>query len=514
VKLILIAAVALAVLAIGVAYRHGILSRLRGAPADKHAGHDMQAMAQGQGEGAPPGGGMAQATVYLTPEKQQLIGVRTTTVKEESVLKTIRAAGVVEMDETRITHVHTRVSGWVRRVFVDFTWEHVHKGQPLFTLYSPELVSAQQEYLIARRGRDELASSTYPEVARNSDALLRAARERMKLWEMTDEQIAELEVSGTPREELTIYSPVSGHVSVRNVFPNQFITPESDLYTIVDHTHVWVQAQLYEYELESVRVGQPATMTVAAFPGRVFGGRVAYVNPHLEMMTRTLDVRLEFPNPDLALKPGMFADVTLEIPLGRRVVVPREAMLDTGTRQVVFLALPEGYFEPRQVELGPRLEDRVVILKGLEPGQTIVTSGAFLIDSESQLSAAFGGLQPPGVPTEPGPGAASEGEAAAQIDFSIQPSPPRVGRNELTVRLRDSSANPIADADVAVTFFMPAMPSMGMGAMQQRATLAHRGGGEYRGEIQVPERGNWRVTVTAGRQGETLASKQLNLVAQ
>ena len=513
-KLLLVLAAVVALLAAGIAFRQEILSWLGGAPADEHARHSQQAIAQGSGGEEDATAGMAQAAVQLTPEKQQLIGVRTAKVVEEPVTQTIRAAGLVEIDETRVTQVHTRVSGWVRRVFVDFTWQHVHQGQPLFTLYSPELVSAQQEYLIARRGKEELARSPYPEVARNSDALLRASRERMKLWEMTEEQIAELEASGTPREELTIFSPVSGHVSVRNVFPNQFITPESELYTIVDHTRVWVQAQLYEYELESLRVGQPASMTVSAFPGRVFRGRIAYVNPHLEMATRTLDVRLEFPNPELALKPGMFADVTLDIPLGRQVVVPREAVLDTGARQIVFLALPDGYFEPREVVVGPRLEDRLVILEGLEPGETIVTSGAFLIDSESQLSAALGGLQAPSAPAEAGPASPDDGAAAAQIEVSVKPSPPRVGPNELTVRLRDTSAKPITDAQVTVTFFMPAMPSMGMGAVQQRATLSHAGNGEYRGRLEVPNRGNWRVTVSARRAGEPLASKQLNLVAQ
>ena len=427
-KLFLTLGVVLAALAAVLAYRNEILAWVRGGPpADEHAGHDRAATGQAAGErkvlywydsmnpgyrsdkpGVAPDGmqlvpryadeavalaGKAPGTVRLTPEKQQLIGVRTTTVVAEPVAQTIRAVGLVEIDETRIAHVHTKVSGWARQVFVDFTWQHVHRGEPLFTLYSPELVSAQQEYLIARRGKEELAGTSYPEVAKNSESLLRAARERMKLWDVTEEQVAALEASGAPQEELTVYSPVSGHVSVRNVFPNQFITPESDLYTIVDHSRVWVQTQIYEYELEAVRVGQPATMTAAAFPERVFRGRVMYVTPHLDMMTRTVDVRLEFPNPEFALKPGMFANVTLENPLGRQVVVPREAVLDTGARQLVFLALPDGYFEPRQVKLGARLEERVVILEGLRPGETIVTSGAFLIDSESQLSAATAGMK-------------------------------------------------------------------------------------------------------------------------
>jgi RND family efflux transporter MFP subunit len=174
---------------------------------------------------------------------------------------------------------------------------------------------------------------------------------------------------------------------MRNIFPNQYVTPADDLYTLVDHSHVWVQAQLYEYEIDAVQVGQPVNMTVTALPGRVFRGKVIYINPHLDYTTRSVNVRLEFSNPDLSLKPGMYATVELDLPLGRRVVVPREAVIDTGARQLVFLARDDGYFEPREIEVGPRLEDRIVVLRGLQPGETIVTSGAFLIDSESRLSS-------------------------------------------------------------------------------------------------------------------------------
>jgi len=336
--------------------------------------------------------GHAPGTVQISPAKQQLIGVRTAPAQAEEVTQTIRAVGLVQIDETRVAHVHTKVSGWVRRVFVDYTWQHVHPGQPLFTLYSPELVSAQKEYLIARRAQAYLGEAPYQEAAAGSQALLRAARERLKLWDVTEEQIAELEARGAPQEEMTFYAPGGGHVSVRNVFPGQYITPESDLYTIVDHSRVWVQAQLYEYEIAAVRVGQAATMTVQALPGRVFRGRVAFVDPHLDHMTRTVNVRLEFDNPELALKPEMFATVELQVSLGRQVVVPREAVIDTGTRQLVFLALPDGYFEPREIQTGPRLGERVVVLAGLRPGETIVTSAAFLVDSESQLSAAVEGM--------------------------------------------------------------------------------------------------------------------------
>ncbi|MGH9813602.1 MAG: efflux RND transporter periplasmic adaptor subunit [Candidatus Acidiferrales bacterium] len=340
-----------------------------------------------------PMGEKQVGTIQLSPAKQQLIGVRTGTVAAEDLAQTIRAVGLVETDETRVARVHTKVSGWVRKVFVDYTWQHVEKGAPLFSLYSPELVSAQQEYLIARRAQSYLGSSPYAEAAQGSEALLRAARQRLKLWDVTDEQIAELEQRGAAQEELTFYAPAGGHVVERKVFPNQYITPDSELYTIADHSRVWVQAQLYEYESAGVRVGMPVAMTVEAYPGRAFPGRVVFIPPHMETETRTLPVRLEFENPELALKPGMFATVEVRVALGRQLVVPRDAVLDTGTRQIVFLAREGGYFEPREILVGARLGDRVVVLKGLAPGDTIATSAVFLLDSESRLKSAMEGMK-------------------------------------------------------------------------------------------------------------------------
>jgi len=352
----------------------------------------MQLVPKYEDEGQPEGA-RQPGTVQLSPAKQQLIGVRTGTVTVEDLSQAIRAVGLVETDETRVARVHTKVSGWVRKVFIDYTWQHVEKGAPLFTLYSPELVSAQQEYLIARRAQSYLGSSTYAEAAQGSEALLRAARQRLKLWDVTDEQIAELEQRGAAQEELTIYAPAGGHVAERKVFPNQYVTPDSELYTIADHSRVWVQVQLYEYESSGVGVGMPVTMTVDAYPGRVFPGRVVFVPPHLDMATRTLPVRLEFDNPELALKPGMFATAQVRVALGRQMVVPRDAVLDTGTRQLVFLAREGGYFEPREVLVGARLGDHVVVLQGLAPGDSIATSAVFLLDSESRLKSAMEGMK-------------------------------------------------------------------------------------------------------------------------
>jgi len=424
---VVLAALVVGAVALGAAYRENLAGWLgweaAEAQTDEHAGHQAKPPAERKilywydpmhpqyksdkpgiapdcgmklvpkyADEAEPMGEMPAGTVQISPAKQQLIGVRTAAVAAEDLSQTIRAVGLVETDETLVARVHTKVSGWVRKVFVDYTWQH-EKGAPLFTLYSPELVSAQQEYLIARRAQSYLGASPYAEAAQGSEALLRAARQRLKLWDVTDEQIAELEQRGAAQEELTFYSPASGHVVERKVFPNQYITPDSELYTITDHSRVWVQVQLYEYESAGVRVDMPVAMTVEAYPGRIFHGRVAFVQPHMETETRTLPVRLEFENPELALKPGMFATVEIRVALGRQIVVPRDAVLDTGIRQIVFLAREGGYFEPREVVIGARLGDRVVVLKGLAPGDTIATSAVFLLDSESRLKSAMEGMK-------------------------------------------------------------------------------------------------------------------------
>ncbi len=334
----------------------------------------------------PPG------TVMLSAEKQQLIGVRTTEVRRAPLQRTIRTVGRVEPDETKIAHIHVKVPGWVEKVYVDFVGKLVRKGQPLFTLYSPELVSTQQEYLIARRGQKRLGESSYQDVARSADSLLRAARDRLRLWDISDEQIQQLEESGQVTRTMTIYSPINGFVTHRNLYEQAYVKPDTELYMLADLSTIWVYADIYEYEVPYVRVGQRATMQLSYFPGKSYAGRVSYIYPTLDSKTRTVRVRLDFRNPGFALKPGMFADVELKINYGTQTLIPSEAVLDSGLRQIVFIAKPGGFFEPREVQLGARLENQYIVLSGVEPGQTIVTSGNFLIDSESRLSTAAGGI--------------------------------------------------------------------------------------------------------------------------
>jgi len=344
-------------------------------------------------ESNPEMDNMPAGTVMISSVKQQLIGVRTDVVKREPLARTIRAVAQVQMDETKIARIHVKIAGWIEQVNVDFIGQLVKKGQPLFSLYSPDLVATQQEYLIARRAEKDLGSSPFLDVSKGSETLLQATRQRLQLWDVTEEQIKTLEESGRASRTLTMYSPMDGFVIKREVFERTYVTPETELYEIADFSKVWVNAEIYEYEVPYVKVGQSAKMTLSYFPGKGYSGKVVYINPTVDPTTRTVKVRVEFQNPEFTLKPDMFADVQLNISLGTQTVVPQEAVLDSGSEQIVFVKLGDGYFEPRKVELGPRMDDRVVVISGLKPGETIVTSGNFLIDSESRLKNAMSGMK-------------------------------------------------------------------------------------------------------------------------
>jgi Cu(I)/Ag(I) efflux system membrane fusion protein len=334
---------------------------------------------------------MAPGTVMLSTEKQQLIGVRTAQVRRDHLVRTIRTVGRVTPDETKLAHIHVKVSGWIDKVYVDFVGQLVKKGQPLFTLYSPDLVATQEEYLIAQRGEDYLGKAPYREVSQGASSLLHATRDRLRLWDISDEQIKKLNETGEITRTMTFYSPVTGFVLERKAFPETSVAPDTELYLVADLSDIWVDADVYEYEVPYVHLGQEARMTLSYYPGKTYRGRVSYVYPTVDPKTRTVKVRLEFPNPGFDLKPNMFANVELDVDYGVQTLVPSEAVLDSGTRQVVFLAKPDGYFEPRQIQVGAQLDGQYIVLKGLNPGDTVVTSGNFLIDSESRLSSAVGG---------------------------------------------------------------------------------------------------------------------------
>jgi Cu(I)/Ag(I) efflux system membrane fusion protein len=335
---------------------------------------------------------LSPGTVNISPERQQLIGVKIGTVKPRRLEKLIRTTGRVDYDEKRVVTISPKIGGWVEDLYVDFTGAYVKQGDALLTIYSPELVSTQEEYLVALQAREGFMKSPFPEVASTGDALVQSARRRLKLWDISDDQIRALEQSGQPRKTLTLYSPYEGFLLERMVYRGMNVTPGMALFKLADLSVVWVYADIYEYELPLIQMGQAASVKLAYLPAEVFTGKVIYIYPSLDPKTRTAKVRLEFANPKGRLKPEMYAEVNVKIDLGERLAVPEGAIIDTGIRQVAFIDKGYGYFEPREVKLGVKVDDYYEVIGGLKPGERVVTSANFLIDSESSFKEAAGGM--------------------------------------------------------------------------------------------------------------------------
>ena len=334
---------------------------------------------------------VAPGTVQISPERQQLIGVRIGTVEKRLLQKVIRTNGRVEFDEKRLATISPKIGGWIEELYVDFTGAPVKKGAPLLTLYSPELVSTQEEYLAALRARQELSASPYPEVAASGNALVESARRRLRLWDISEEQIRVLEQTGQVRKSLTLYSPYGGIVLEKMAFQGMRVEPGMALYKLADLSVVWLIADIYEYELPLIRLGQQASINLSYLPGEAFTGKAVFIYPYLDAQTRTARVRFEFANPRGTLKPEMYAGVEITIRIGDKITVPEGAIIDTGIRKVAIVEKGAGYFEPRDVKLGTKAGDYYEVLDGLKVGERVVTSANFLIDSESKLKEAVGG---------------------------------------------------------------------------------------------------------------------------
>jgi RND family efflux transporter MFP subunit len=452
----------------------------------------------------------ALVPVQLSPERLQSIGVKTGQVESKVVEDEIRVTGNVAVDETRLSTVQVRYSGYIQKVFADATYQYLRKGQPLFTIYSPDLVATEREYLVARKNQQRVAQSTVPGVVEGAASLLEAATERLKQWGVSQREIRRLESTGDVEKEVEVESPVSGYITERNALPNLTVQPETRLYSVADLSTVWVLAEVFQNDLGRIKAGDRATLTVDSYPGRVFEGRVNFIYPQVDMMTRTARARLIFSNSGLKLSPGMFVNVTLKVPLGKQLVIPATGVLQSGTRQIVFVSRSDGYIEPREVQLGARAGDDLIVLKGLKAGEHIVTSANFLIDSESQLQAALGTFVPP----PPGAGAAGAiNVPQAKAELTIEPDPPHKGSNTCRVKLTDASGAPIPGAEVSVTFSMPAMPAMGMAAMRTQVPLTEKGNGLYEGLGQLDSGGTWQVTILAKKNGQVVANKQLSVNA-
>jgi RND family efflux transporter MFP subunit len=457
-----------------------------------------------------PEGAASPPAVFVPPQRQQLIGVKLSEVKRASVSVETRAVGKVAYDETRVAHIHTKVSGWVEEVFVDFVGKPVRKGEPLFNLYSPDLVASQEEYLLALRAQKELGDSSFDRVADGSRRLLESARRRLELWDMTAGQIEALEREGKVTRTVAIHSPVDGVVTERAAYHHgRYVTPELDLYTIVDLSRVWVLADVYEYELPFMKAGAAAEIELPyAGDTKPLRGRVSFVYPFLQPATRTVQVRMEFPNPALVLRPDMFVNVRLRTDLGPRVVVPKDAVLDTGENQYAFVDKGEGYFEPRQIKVGPEVAEGRVVEEGLEEGERVVTAANFILDSESRLKGAFDSLGRPSPPETAG----APGPSGMTAQVTTDPSPAKVGKNRVRVELLDGGGEPIPNAEVELRIFMPQMGSMA--PMESKTILSAVGDGEYGGELDIPMAWTWETTITARKAGAVIGMTMTSITAR
>jgi Cu(I)/Ag(I) efflux system membrane fusion protein len=515
---------------------------------------DMKGMSMAgmPGMSAEPSG-----AVVVPAVTRQLIGVRSAPASVGILGQEIRTVGTVGYDERGLTQVTLKTSGWVRAVFVDSIGRPVRKGEPLFTLYSPDLLATQDEYLLAVKTQGQLADSPIGEAKANASSLVASARERLKLWDVTDQQIASLDRRGKAEPLLTIYAPSSGIVLKREALPGKYVEPGTTLYEIADLSRVWISADIYESEVAAVKRNQPVTVTFAAYPGETFQGTVSYVYPTLNTEARTVRVRVELPNPDLKLKPGMFGTVTLQTDAVRTLVVPKEAVLETGLRQLVFLDRGEGAYVPYPVKLGRRSQDSVEVLEGIKEGDRIVTSANFLLDAESKLTSAssmqammgrigmgdwqmrgahegkmegmegmdMGAGSMKGMPMAdmkgmegmkgmenmPGMQMGKKEVAGTEtrqvngftLSLTTAPEQPKAGNVLLKLKLNDQAGRPVTNAQVTFVYTMP-MPGM----IDSKATGRHSKDGLYEGTVLFGMGGTWVVTVNVTIPGQSPIAEQ------
>ncbi|MDR3475914.1 MAG: efflux RND transporter periplasmic adaptor subunit [Devosia sp.] len=475
-------------------------------------------VARGPATGTPAATNAAEAaepaltTIQLSPQRLQQIGVTSAAVAFKDVSQQIAAPGNVDIDEQRLSTVQTRFAGWIQNVFANATYQYVRKGQRLFTIYSPDIVSGQQEYLLARKNQSTFAHDAHGMAAQESGWLMQAAEERLRQFGVPADTIADLQKTGQVQRDIAVNAPVSGYITERNALPNAYVQPDTKLYTIADLSTVWVYANVSQSDVGRLKPGSSAQVTVDAYPGRTFSGRIDQILPQVDMTTRTVRVRLVFSNPGVILKPGMYVNVALSVPLGRQLVVPSSAVLQSGSRAIAFLDHGEGNLEPRVIQTGPALDGSVVVLSGLKAGDKVVTSANFLVDSEAQLQSAFSGsapAAPPAASTAAGNAPASQ----LRINFTTQPATPQKGANTVRIKLTDEHGAPVAGAQPTVVFFMPAMPEMGMAAQRSVTKLADKGNGLYEGILTLDSGGSFKVTITVQRNGQTVATQQLSVSA-
>ena len=507
--------IGLLVLAVAAFAYFGVIRRQPREGAAAAAAKDgMAGMKMDQGQTPPsptpaPSAAPQDKAIFVPPEKQQLIGMRSVPAEMGTLTKEIRITGKVTYDETHQTHIHSKVSGYIEDVFADSVGKQVRVGDPLFTIYSPDLLATEQDYLLALKSRDLLRTSTVASASIGSENLIAAAKERLRLWDVSDQEIQSLETEGKVKRAITVYSPVTGVVMERAAYHHgTFVDPSKALFMIVDLSHVWILGEVYETDLPLVRVGQAAQVELPySGGGRKINGRVAFIYPFLDPKTRTVQVRMEFANPDLSLKPEMYTNITMSAALGRQVLIPQDALMDTGSEQYVFVDKGNGYVEPRKVKASGEAGEKVGIQEGLKPGEKVVTGANFIVDSESRLKGAFAGM---GGPSQ-APGGAAPTTQSISVEI-LDPKTAKTGMNPVRLLVKDASGKPITGAQVEVGLFMPQMGAMP--PMNSKGALTEVGNGIYTGQVEVLMAWTWQTTVTVRKNGSVVGVAQTTITSR
>ena len=457
------------------------------------------------------------STVELTEDEQKAAGVQISEVRHQHLTTEVAAFGRVEEPEARLSTISARVSGRIDKLYLQYTGQNVQRGQAIAEIYSPELLSASEEYKLALDSRNQLKAAAEPEAIQAADDLVSASRRRLELWGMTAQQI-EYIASGHSNPDVTVYSNASGTVVERKVTQGQYVNAGDMLFSVADLSTVWVKADVYESDLPQIRAGQPVEITSDALSGKTIHGSVEFIEPQASVETRTVPVHVHVANPGMRLRHGMFVRAVFNERQENALVIPRSAVLDTGTRKLVYVAKQNGVFEAREVQTGTPNNDLFPVVSGLKPGERVVTNGNFLIDSQTRLTGGMTGMfggskefrdhQTPGGGTPEPPAAKT-----AKLTYRTDPDPLKgAAPAKFSAQLVDATGKPITDAQVKVALVMPAMPSMNMPEMRATADLSWSGK-EYSGTINVPTAGSWSTTIEATHNGQVLASQHVRLTA-
>ncbi len=467
-------------------------------------------------------GTMPGTTVELSPAEITAAGVQVADVRTAMLKTDIDAFGRVEQPEAQLAAVSTRMGGRVDKLYVQYTGEKVKRGQPVADIYSPEVATAIEEYRLAEENRNGLRASDDAYARAQADALVKASEHRLELWGISKSQMEAPAVTGVPH--VTMYAYASGTVVDRKVTQGQYVNSGDTLFTVADLSEVWIKADVYEEQLAQIRAGQPVDITGESLSNQTLHGHVDFIEPSANPQTRTVSVHVHVANPSMRLLPGMFVNATFVSRAAQAsVVVPRSAVLDTGTRKIVYVARPNGVFEAREVAVGAPSEDLFPVTSGLAVGDKVVLNGNFLIDSQAHLSSGVSGLyggskefanspQAQGAGSKPG----SQQPGTAKIEFHSDPDPMKAGGdNSFQVRLTRADGKPVPDASVTLTLVMPAMPSMGM--PETRSTIALTPAADhatYTGKGQPGMAGSWTVIVEASKNNSVIATLHTHMTAR